>query len=318
MVVRRDFIEAHLDLQGSYDETVVVGMRHRVPYRCWSRSATRDLESWGNDILPDPRLGTVGKPQWSRFPWAFFSTCNASIARKALLDAGLFDEAFTGWGFEDTELGYRLQIIGMQFRPLLEPVPYHLESEEWDMTEAESLYHLPADKMAAFRRNAAHFAGKYPDDRLLQRLLKREGTLRMLASKSIEYVDEDGGRAERVRDASKPASPAAAEDAGPHVLEPQLVPRHLSLLTPYDEGDERVEEVGGPDEETVSRMSLLDELHHDFGIVGVGRARRAVVRVSDWVWTVALTPVIALSCLGVLTALVVTGRYRRMFRRDRS
>ncbi len=41
---------------------------------------------------------------------SFWWSCNISTPRKALLEAGLFDESFTdgAWGAEDQELGYRL------------------------------------------------------------------------------------------------------------------------------------------------------------------------------------------------------------------
>jgi GT2 family glycosyltransferase len=47
--------------------------------------------------------------------WHYLFTCNASVRRDALLDAGGFDEGFSGWGLEDSELGYRLRRRGMAF-----------------------------------------------------------------------------------------------------------------------------------------------------------------------------------------------------------
>ncbi|MCO5251240.1 MAG: glycosyltransferase [Candidatus Kapabacteria bacterium] len=46
------------------------------------------------------------------YGYKHFITCNISIERKALLDAGLFDEDFREPMSEDTELGYRLQKMG--------------------------------------------------------------------------------------------------------------------------------------------------------------------------------------------------------------
>lgn len=46
------------------------------------------------------------------YGYKHFITCNISIERKALLDAGLFDEDFSEPMCEDTELGYRLQKMG--------------------------------------------------------------------------------------------------------------------------------------------------------------------------------------------------------------
>lgn len=46
------------------------------------------------------------------YGYKHFITCNISIERKALIDAGLFDEDFREPMSEDTELGYRLQKMG--------------------------------------------------------------------------------------------------------------------------------------------------------------------------------------------------------------
>jgi len=41
-------------------------------------------------------------------PFDIFWTCHVSAEKNALLQAGLFDEAFNGWGGEDVDLGVRL------------------------------------------------------------------------------------------------------------------------------------------------------------------------------------------------------------------
>lgn len=46
------------------------------------------------------------------YNFSYFYTCNISIKRQAVLDAGLFDEDFKGPAAEDIELGYRLQLQG--------------------------------------------------------------------------------------------------------------------------------------------------------------------------------------------------------------
>jgi glycosyltransferase involved in cell wall biosynthesis len=47
---------------------------------------------------------------------SFFWTCNASVRRRDLLDAGLFDEAFIEYGWEDLEMGDRLRRSGLTRR----------------------------------------------------------------------------------------------------------------------------------------------------------------------------------------------------------
>ncbi len=62
-----------------------------------------------------------------QFPWMAFLTGNVSL-RKDLLDkAGLFDEQFVGYGYEDWELGYRLYKSGGIFRASDNITSYHQE-----------------------------------------------------------------------------------------------------------------------------------------------------------------------------------------------
>lgn len=41
-------------------------------------------------------------------PWRFFITNNTSVSRKKIMEVGMFDEKYIGWGCEDYDLGYRL------------------------------------------------------------------------------------------------------------------------------------------------------------------------------------------------------------------
>lgn len=60
-------------------------------------------------------------------PGRFFVTQNAAVPRQAFMDVGGFDESFTGYGFEDMEVAFRLEDkAGLQFMALTEPVPVHV------------------------------------------------------------------------------------------------------------------------------------------------------------------------------------------------
>lgn len=60
-----------------------------------------------------------------RLSWLYFLTGNASARRDDLLAVGSFDEAFTGYGHEDLELGYRLQKSGVQLLYDARAANYH-------------------------------------------------------------------------------------------------------------------------------------------------------------------------------------------------
>ncbi len=60
-----------------------------------------------------------------RLDWLYFLTGNASAPRAQLDRVGGFDEAFTGYGHEDLELGYRLKHAGVALEYEPSAVNYH-------------------------------------------------------------------------------------------------------------------------------------------------------------------------------------------------
>jgi len=62
-----------------------------------------------------------------RSPARYFNTNDTSVPRQALLDAGLFDEAFLSYGFEDMDIGYRLEErAGLSFWYCASAIAYHI------------------------------------------------------------------------------------------------------------------------------------------------------------------------------------------------
>jgi hypothetical protein len=69
----------------------------------------------------------------SRSPARYFVTNNASVARQALIDVGLFDEGFTVYGCEDTEIAFRLEdLAGLDFWYCSTAVAYHIHHQSLD------------------------------------------------------------------------------------------------------------------------------------------------------------------------------------------
>ncbi len=58
---------------------------------------------------------------------AYLTTANASVPRQALVDAGMFDEGFHAYGWEDFEMGLRLKALGLprSFSPAA--VAFHVQ-----------------------------------------------------------------------------------------------------------------------------------------------------------------------------------------------
>ena len=85
-------------------------------------------------------------------PWIFFVTSNVSVGKNHLLEVGLFDENFTGWGGEDYELGYRLYKHGLEYRLCREAISYHQHHTRNFAQSRESEL-----------RNYQYFCKKHPD-----------------------------------------------------------------------------------------------------------------------------------------------------------
>ncbi|MEH7075231.1 glycosyltransferase [Neobacillus drentensis] len=61
------------------------------------------------------------------FPWMAFLTGNVSIRKELIIQAGLFDEEFVQYGYEDWELGYRLYKMGAKYIVSSDVPTYHQE-----------------------------------------------------------------------------------------------------------------------------------------------------------------------------------------------
>lgn len=100
-------VEEHWRAHGRSERLVVMGrVRHVRPGR------------------PAPRW-----PALADVSTSFFWTSNVSVARRHLLDAGLFDEDFTEYGWEDPELGDRLRALGLSRRRNRQAIVDHVKRE---------------------------------------------------------------------------------------------------------------------------------------------------------------------------------------------
>lgn len=65
-------------------------------------------------------------------PGKYFVTQNAAVPRRALETIGGFDEQFSAYGFEDMDLGFRLEEAGVRFVVLAVPIPLHVHHHSLD------------------------------------------------------------------------------------------------------------------------------------------------------------------------------------------
>ncbi len=84
-------------------------------------------------------------------PPRYLVTQNTSLPRAAFEAVGGFDEDFTGYGFEDMDLGCRLAAIGTGFRALPDPVPEHVHHHTFDewLHKKRQCGHGPLQRVAA-------------------------------------------------------------------------------------------------------------------------------------------------------------------------
>lgn len=137
VVVRPDFLAWHLRTQREHG----AGTLSRGPI---VPVATLD----NAQVLRVPRVATSP---------AYLDTANAGLERRAVIDAGMFDEAFPGYGWEDFELGYRLRRHGLRRAFCRQAAAFHLQPA----VDARSLDALLA-KEEARARSAVYFYRKHP------------------------------------------------------------------------------------------------------------------------------------------------------------
>ncbi|MDR6998994.1 glycosyltransferase [Neobacillus niacini] len=100
----------------------------------------KNANSWFRKITSKYGAGLEG----FEFPWMALLTGNVSLRKELLSKAGIFDEDFVKYGYEDWELGYRLYKAGAKYLNAKDLVSYHQEHpvEESKWKEAIGNYHL--------------------------------------------------------------------------------------------------------------------------------------------------------------------------------
>ena len=115
---------------------------------------TLPLEEYKGVKLGTMPRRTLHKDTKISLPWHFFLTGNALVKRSTLIEAGMFDENFTGYGHEDIELGYRIKKMGVPILYNYKAVNYH-----WHFVEFEE----QLSKMHLAGVSTVRFYNKYKD-----------------------------------------------------------------------------------------------------------------------------------------------------------
>jgi glycosyltransferase involved in cell wall biosynthesis len=181
-----ELLEMHLRHHRAEQNIAVVGLEVQV----------RDLDDYAYKRDHPEARGFLHKPTRRQLSWLYFLTGNASVRRDDLLRVGKFDESFTGYGWEDVELGYRLARAGVKI--LYEPlaVNYHCQ----DVPHEDQ-----KEKMRLAGRSTARFYRKHPDFTVMVNLgmsplsLGAHAVLQRMPA-LIGYLDRRAERSKLARD----------------------------------------------------------------------------------------------------------------------
>jgi GT2 family glycosyltransferase len=137
IIVRENFLASHLSTQQREGPGIL------------SRGPVIDVAT-----VDQARRGPI--PKLAPSP-AFLTTANAAVEKAALVRAGLFDEAFPGYGWEDFDLGLRLRRIGLRRIFCKDAVAFHVEPREQKVDVSALLR-----KEEARAKSAVYFFAKHP------------------------------------------------------------------------------------------------------------------------------------------------------------
>ena len=118
----------------------------------WWRARMRgDINRW----LPLVRLPDGAFRRWQPGRWQGVKTCNLSAWRSDLLRVNGFDEAYSGWGLEDSDLVIRLLHAGLRHKSARFAAPvFHLWHRENDRSRLPENQRMLEDLLRSDRVQA--------------------------------------------------------------------------------------------------------------------------------------------------------------------
>ncbi|MBX3274247.1 MAG: glycosyltransferase [Sandaracinaceae bacterium] len=171
VLVGPDYVEAHLSLHEARrgERMVVLGPRHRTLAFDGATPGPADFaRAERDDRIADLEGRSVDTHE---APWIFVYSCNFSVTRGG--PELRFDDGFSGWGLEDTELGYRLHHAG--YRIVEEPRAQVLHVDDdapRDPFRCEARQLPPS--YDTYVENAVRFMDLYPADPVLARFIRQD------------------------------------------------------------------------------------------------------------------------------------------------
>lgn len=118
MIADPQLVEEHLKAHQKYANACFEGTTYNF------KSKTLNPKQIQNSNFLTPYIKQKLHPG-QKLKWAYFLSGNLSIKKETLVKAGMFDEDFKSYGWEDIELGYRLHKMGVPLYYLPSAKNYH-------------------------------------------------------------------------------------------------------------------------------------------------------------------------------------------------
>ena len=147
MVAEENLVATHLQGAAQFPDSTFEGLTYNL------RSIALGEKDSSNRI---PYITRKLRP-FQKLDFYYFLTGKLSAPKAVLEKAGLFDEEFTGYGWEDLELGYRLKKMGIPLRYLPTAINFHFHPLD--------AQHAP-EKKFSMGESAAYFHQKHPEKKL--------------------------------------------------------------------------------------------------------------------------------------------------------
>lgn len=163
-----DFVQKHIKTHHQNENNVVCCGR-----RTWKDISELDETLEKSEIAAKICRIREQKEQYtkmqqlsSKYPWTAFYTCNISYRKTADVK---FDENFSGWGIDDTELAYKLSRyhgFRLIYNDEINVIHYDDNSTSQNPYRDKDL-----EKNKRFITNLLYFQNKYPNDLLLSQYI---------------------------------------------------------------------------------------------------------------------------------------------------
>lgn len=133
----------HEDLLRTYSvhidpNYILLGVRHEIK----RLPKTDELDDLSDQVFSlDFRLNTLRNWRGIQKPYMHASGCNILFPTQPLIDVGMWDEGYTGYGKDDYDVVMRMFARGVKVRPVIDAVAYHIDHPHGYSPESDERFY---------------------------------------------------------------------------------------------------------------------------------------------------------------------------------